>query len=387
MSKIRILFYSDDFKTAQWGSELEKNGCEVIPNATDQLKYFNNYFSNIFRHTRTIVKQFFKGERVNVFVFRYLNDSKYLRVALEYLIRDVLNIILCKLTNVKIIWIMHNVDRETIVHFPLITKIRRWLVRLVSKRILVTDPHLIDAALEHGVKKSRLDWLSFGRPSKMEVDDRNIQLSKQIQDFKNLLCKDGIQDVALGLCVSNKAKKKVHYLYADSIVGRSQERDDACVGLVMIGDYPEGDKFQMAKERVIDSPYILYIDDSFQVNESFISDKVDFIYRSMTDYSIAYTLYVACDVKKPVFSHDFGVLPRILKEENIGYTLNGKKDHPSTILSSLESWNSNGYERFLAQRNWKSGAEKLLINMYKSGIPCPISPGRKRLKGILRTAH
>lgn len=269
---------------------------------------------------------------------------------------------------------MHNVDRETIVHFPFITKMRRGLVRLVTSRVLVTDPHLINPALVHGVKKSRLDWLCFGKPSKIELDDRNIKLNKQILDFKNSLYKDGIRYVALGLCVSNKAKKKVHYLYADSIVGKCEERNDACVALVMIGEYPAGDNFQEAKQRVIDSPYILYIDDPFQVNESFIADHVDFIYRSMTDYSIAYTLYIACDVKKPVFVHDFGVLPRIIEEENIGFTLNGNRHQPSAIVSFLASWNSDGCERFLAQRNWNKGAERLLDNMYKSGIPCPTLP-------------
>ena len=157
MSKIRILFYTDDFKTDHWGSELERNGCEVVPNAKEKL----NYFSNILRHARIILKQFFAGERVHVFVFRYLNDNKHLRVTLEYVIRDLLTIILCKLTNIKILWILHNIDKETIVHFPLICKIRRAIVSLVSKRVLVTDPLLMNHALDHGFKKkkARLDLL------------------------------------------------------------------------------------------------------------------------------------------------------------------------------------------------------------------------------------
>lgn len=364
MSKIRILFYENDFKTDHWESELEKNGCEVIPNAKANLKYF----SAIFRHVRIILKQLYKRERVDVFVFRYLNDHKLLRATLQYLIRDLLTVILCKITNVKILWIMHNIDRETIVHFPLICKIRRAMVRFASKRVLVTDPHLMNYALEHGIKKNRLDWICFGIPSKKRLDDRNIKLKNQIVDFKNSFHKDGIRHVAVGLCVSKKAKKKVHYLYADSIVGRSEEREDACVVLVMIGKYPSGEKFHKAKQRVSDSPYILYIDESFPVNEPYIADYVDFFYRSMSDYSIAYTLYVACNVRKPVFTHDLGVLPGIIEKENIGFTLNGSPHELPKIFSSLESWSPDGSKTFLAKRNWKTGAERLLDNIYKSGI-------------------
>lgn len=364
MSKIRILFYTDDFKTDQWGSELEKNGCEVVPNAKEQLKYF----SNILWHARIILKQFFKGERVHVFVFRYLNDNKHLRVTLEYLIRDLLTIILCKLTNIKILWILHNIDKETIVHFPLICKIRRAMVSFASKRVLVTDPLLMNHALEHGIKKSRLDWTCFGIPPKNVLDERNIKLRKQIVDFKNSFRKEGIRHVALGLCVSEEAKKKVHYLYADSIVGKCKEREDACVVLVMIGKYPAGEEFQKAKQRINDSPYILYFDESFPVNEPYIADHIDFFYRSMTDYSIAYTLYVACDVGKPVFTQDFGALPEIIEQENIGFTLNGSPHTHSKIITSLESWSSGGSNTFLAQRNWKTGAERLLNNIHKTGI-------------------
>lgn len=364
MAKIRILFYTDDFKTDHWGRELEKNGCEIVPNAKEKLKYF----SNILRHARIILKQLYKGKRVHVFVFRYLNDNKHLRVSLEYLIRDVLTVILCKLTNIKILWILHNINKETIVHFPLICKLRRAIISFMSKRVLVTDPHLMKHALEHGIKKSRLDWTCFGIPPKIVLDERNRKLKKQIVDFKKSFHKNGIPHVAVGLCVSERAKKKVHYLHADSIVGKCKEREDACVILIMIGKYPAGKEFRKAKQRVSSSPFILYIDESFPVNEPYIAEHVDFFYRDMTDYSIAYTLYVACNVRKPVFTHNFGALPGIIENENIGFTLNGSLHNQSKIVSLLESWSSEGSKRFLEKRNWKTGAERLLNNIHKTGI-------------------
>ncbi len=364
MSKIRIQFYSDDFKTENWSRELSDLGCEVLKNPSQRLKYF----SNIFWHARTLLKQYFLNKKVHVFVFRYLNDSHYLRVSLEYLMRDLVTVMVCKALSIRTIWFLHNIDRETKVHYPFISRMRRTLVSYASDRVLVTDPHLIEFALKYGIDEKKLDWICFGIPDKTLLDEQNLSLRSKIEDFKISFYKKGFKNVIVGLCVSEPAKKKTHYLYADSIVGPCNEPKDTCVILVMIGNYPEGDQYLEAKQRVKDSPFILYIEESFSVNELYISDHIDFFYRSLSDQSVAYTLYVACNLNKPIITHNIGALPLIVEREKIGFVLRDHKHEFSDILISLTSWNSEGNKNFLKERSWRIAAERMLDNIKKAGV-------------------
>lgn len=364
MSKTRLLFYSDDFKTENWSRELEKLGCEVVRNSTKRFKYFHN---TLF-HARVILNHFVQGKKIDVFVFRYLNDSQHLRVSLEYLARDFINVILCKLLRVKLIWLMHNIDKETIVRFPLISKIRRKIVSGGCDRILATDPHLIEFAVEYGIDREKLDWICFGPPEKLIPDKQNQLLKKKIENFKKSFYKKGIKNVTVGLCVSEPAKKKAHYLYADSITGAFKNDETTCVILVMIGKFPEGKEYEAAKEKVKRSPYILHIDESISVDEHYISEHIDFFYRSLTDHSIAYTVYVACDVGKPLITHNIGSLPVIIQRENIGFVLNGKTVEESNIIHDIKNWKPDGNLKFLEKRTWQNGAERLMNNIHKAGV-------------------
>jgi hypothetical protein len=365
LDKIRILFTSDDFKTLHWGKELEKSGCEIILNPTDRLRYLNT----ILRFARPLIRQYRLRKKIHVFIFRYLNDSNHLRVSIEFLLRDLLTIVVCKLLNVRMIWLLHNIDRETIEHFPGITKMRRALINLVASRVLVTDPLLIDYAVQYGIERGRVDWICFGRPVYSTPDPRNLLLHQQISDFKNTLRSRGIKNIVTGLCVSAKADKKAHYLHAGSIVGMCGDQDDSCVILVLIGIFPENAEFTEAKKRAMESPWILLIEESFPVNESYIADQIDFFYRSMTDWSVAYSLYVASEQNKPVITHRQGALSDIVEKEQIGYVIeDDETDIPGFITVSAGSWDHQAAGTFLKTRSWETGARRLINTIRKTGL-------------------
>lgn len=350
MDKIRIMFTSDDFKTRQWGAELMKHNCQIIP-----AEEVNRYLIEV------LLSSFFKGQKIHVFIFRYLNDKKVLRKSIKLFLRDLVIIILCKVLKIRIIWLLHNIDRETKQYYPFLSRLRRKYVARAAGKILVTDPNFIQLAIQEGIDKKKIDWTCFGITQRGEPDQRNIALREQIISFRQSVLNMGYKNIALGLCVSQGAKKKVHYLFADLITGRSKKRKDSCVILVMIGNYPEGIEFETARKKAIDSPFIFLLDEPFPVNEEFIADHVDFFYRSMTDLSMAYSVYVACQFKKPVITHDIGALPMVVKKENIGYVIGKEeKDIPGFILHSLESWHPLGTEKFLAKRNWQTGSDKLI---------------------------
>lgn len=346
----RILFFLNDFKTHQWGKELKKYNYEVVSTG-------NRFFS----HLGILTSGFFKKKPIEAFIFRYLYDSVSLYESSLYLIRDILIVLLCKLLRVKIFWILHNIDRETQQYYPVLIRLRRKIISAASNRIFVTDTHLIEVARNHGFKQKKIDWLCFGKPERQMPDQKNISLNKQISAFREFLREDVNSNICLGLCVSEPAKKKTHYLNADSIVGKSTKTDRTCVGLIMIGNYPEGAEFERAKRRALESPYILLIEDTFSVNESLIAENIDFFYRSLSDQSVAYTLYVAADVKKPVFTHQKGALPLLIEKESLGFTIhNNETDIPGFINKSVSLWKPDGAEHFLESRTWEIGAARFI---------------------------
>lgn len=345
----RILFFINDFKTDLWGAELTKYNYEVV-----------NRDQRFFSHIKIIVNGFFRKNRVHAFIFRYLNDHKSLYESSLYLLRDILIISLCKLLRVKILWILHNIDRETVQNYPLMILLRRKFVHLASKKVLVTDPNLFQVAAEYGIKEKKIDWLCFGRPTREQADQKNIDLKRQISSFKNRLENNGEKKVYLGLCVSKPAKKKLHYLMADSIVGATRS-DTAIVGLVMMGDFPEGQEYEDAKQRIKESPHILFIDDSFKVNEAYISNQIGFFYRSLIDQSVPFTLYISAHLKKPIVTHDYGSLPLLIKKEKLGVILDSnEKDIPGKIAGHVDLWSPKGADEFLKNRTWDIAAQQLI---------------------------
>ena len=331
LGKTRILFSVDDFKSARWTDELIRYNTEVLPSG-----------AHTYSEILAILKGFVKRQRVHLFVFRYLNDHRTFRRSLKYLIRDTLIILISNLLGTRILWVMHNVDRETVCYHPRLNRLRRMMIQKGAERILVTDPHLLPIAEDFGVSRNKLGWTCFGPPKPREVDLENKKLKKEIGQFREHLQSEGFDSVYLGLCASKAAEKKNHYLKAHTVVGASDENKKSCVGLIMVGNFPKGPDFEIAKEEVIDSPFILYIEQSLSVNEAYIQDEIDFFYRSMTDQSVAYTLYVACKLDKPVFTHNTGALPVIVEKEEIGWVIRTVRDVPGFISRNLQNWNPLG---------------------------------------------
>lgn len=356
MRRTRILFSIEDFKTQFWGRELSKYNCEIVHNG-----------KKIYSPIIIIISGFFQGRKIHGFVFRYLNDNESLYESTLFFLRDFLTIFVCKILGVKIIWLMHNIDEETHHNHPILSRIRRKMVGLASNKIFVTDPNLVEVAERYGIKKKKLDWTCFGEIKRGELNQKNVELKEKIVCFKELLMRLGNSNIIIGLCVSEPAKKKNHYLRADSIIGKCEEDDDYCVGLVMIGNYPEGREFESAKERMTTTPYILLIEESFSVNEEFISEQIDFFYRGLTDQSVAYTLYVAAGLGKPMIVQNTGALPLIVDRENLGYVIDDKETGtPDKIVSYIQSWNPDYTQPFLKERSWEIGAKKLLQAIQKN---------------------
>jgi topoisomerase IA-like protein len=99
----------------------------------------------------------------------------------------------------------------------------------------------------------------------------------------------------------------------------------------------------------------------FEVNESFISDQIDFYYRSLSDLSVPYTVYVAANERKPLVTHNFGALPILIKKERLGFIIDtDEKENQIKFSDYVASWSPKGAAQFLEDRTWEIAATRLI---------------------------
>src|SRR5690606_14019778 len=96
-------------------------------------------------------------------IIRYLNDYPSFLKTILRTFSEFFLIGICKIANIKVFWICHNVDRESTQHFPKISELRRNIIAFYSLRIFVMDTLLVEFA-KHTFPKHRdkIDYISFG---------------------------------------------------------------------------------------------------------------------------------------------------------------------------------------------------------------------------------
>lgn len=343
-----VIFPYNDFKYYAWSFELNQIGVKTLANTK----------SYIFTPA-VLINQILRGEKIDAFIFRYLNDRKSYFKTIGNALTDILLIGVCYIKKIKVMWISHNVDKETYVYHKYLSDIRRKTISSCADKIFVTDPLLMDMFIRKGISSAKVDWISFGPPGEIKSNNKNKSLFDRIASFKEILAKQSKKQVLLGLCVSSPLPKFYHFLNATKLV-QDDPLSDYCIGLVLIGKMPEGKKFEIAREQIKSNSRILYIEDNFPVDEYKLKPLVDFFYRAVNDYSVPYTVFVAMSLQKPVLTDNLGFLPRLVEEYGIGATIPDPETRTADWFQQfLASWDPKNANKFLSQRSWKHGAQKI----------------------------
>jgi len=345
-----IIFPNNDFKYRAWARELNRLGYETTANN-------RSYPFIVFE----VIKQILKGKKIKAFVFRYLNDRRSIIKTIFNTIADITVIFLCKIMQTKIIWIAHNVDKESLTYYKNISSFRRRLCKHFANKIMVTDPLLINYAIDAGFPEEKIDWISFGKPSKKKMDKKNQLLMQQILEFKKKLKKQsGKNNIIMGLCVSSVLPKFYHFLYAQDLV-RNILSDDFCVGLILIGKVPDDKMFEGIKNQLKENERIFYIEENFPVNEEELASEFDFFYRSVNDLSVSYSVYTAAKLGKPILTNNIGFLPKMVEIYGLGAIIPPPENRANNWISGfIKSWKCDAAEQFLAKRSWEMGAKRLV---------------------------
>jgi hypothetical protein len=291
-----------------------------------------------------IIKLYLKRKNIKVFVFRYLNDSNSILISLLRVISDMLSVFLLKSIKTQIWWLCHNVDKESFEYFHNLIKIRRKLILKNCEYVFTTSELLIPKATELFKGKS-IDNLSLGY---IEDGIKSIKTDKYIEEkllnWITRIKKDNTNSRFI-FCIGSLAPKVLHFEKINNLINNLNNNSLLEWYAVVVGYSVNKNKF------IFNIPFTITIDPYI------IIQYADFYYRVMDDYSISYTVYEAAYLKKPIITENYGILPKIVLNYNIGIVLDNYND----LENKIETYkvNNSSFANFLKKNNWKFTALKI----------------------------
>lgn len=361
------VFQKDDTKFRKWCSHLSAHG--ISATAIEGSPILAPLY---------LVRTLLSGHRVDGYVFRYLNDYPSFAKSVLRALSEVAVILLTKALRGRIIWIAHNVDKESEESYPRISRLRRRIVGRAADVVLTTDPLLLPYAARMLPQGKALDWLCFGAPELKSINDdtRNVKLALQ-RLRSQLRHRNPAKDVFVGLCVSSPGVKYTHFLSVCDFVERHSSREEV-FGVVVVGDIQQvrDARFVAARSRMARHEQVELINRRADVRGQHVVGDVDFVYRVMDDQSVPMTAYVAAAMGVPMVTEG-GFLAEFVTTYGLGVVAGGTG--PS-LGQSLREWDSSAAGRFLESRSWAVGANRLTMAM--RGLPAAARCGRTQGRGI-----
>lgn len=346
MHSREIVFQKWDEKAAMWARHLEQHGyrCAGLQGSAAYAPL-------------VLLRTVFRSGRPAAYVFRYLSDYPGLAKTLARTFSEVVTAFVAYCSGIRILWIMHNLDRESAQNWPAISRLRRGIVGKLAHACFVTDPLMVEQAR---ALYPDYQWrsLSFGVEADRGRRDPTMEVvvaaaHKLRDDLARRLGKN--KTIYIGLCFTSMSEKCVHlFRYRELLaLGGSS---DFLLGLVFVGDFSgAGEKWRRIAEEISGYEGAMVIDESCSFDEANISPHFDFFYRSLIDISMPYSVYRAAACGLPIITHPVGFCGEIVKEYGVGYVVSGDDDTGAGEF--LKNWNKEAWSDFLSRRSWEKAAE------------------------------
>lgn len=303
-----------DFKAEMWARSLS---CRVI--------YMNGV--NDMLACSLCIK---KGDMM---IARYMNDVPSALGSVYLLTVVFLCCALVKVKRAKLIWICHNVDRETCEHYRLLTRVKRKYMLRMADTVLV-----LARQFKRYVKHRDVRVISFGRKEGGSLTESNERL---IRTFAK-----GYDRIVLVASSGNGSKYKSFDRVSE--LKEAFQSIGSSVGFVFVGKIDSIDHAGNEKD-------ILRVTEA-NIDEGRIGDIVDFIYRENDDISMPYSVYSAASACIPVLTREGNAIADILYEHQIG----GSSNDP-LVLSRV--FNRKVFRDFLATHGWESLGRVLEVEL------------------------
>lgn len=350
----------------------------IIQSKDDKTKNFKEYAKinklNLVENQHSpilmpliIVKSIITKGKPTAVIFRYLNG--YPSISKDFLrtLSEIISILLCKVSSIRILWICHNVDRESEIHHERVTMLRRKIFEKSANKILVTDPLLVKKAEEiFPLSKEKIDFITFGKIIKTSNEEKSHKLTADILNYikQEKTNSKFHQRIIFGLCVGSANWKTGHF---ETIPKLMEEAEKADVSLKMIVVGPISNYYAQKMPSLVseldNNKNIFFVDEFIPIQEEKITAEIDFYWRVYRDFSTPLTVYHSASNKKPIVTQNKGLLSELVLNHSLGFVVLNDFSNLREVFDNLKKWDSNKAEVFLSKQNWEVGTEKLVKNI------------------------
>jgi len=311
-----------------------------------------------------------RGRHGDVVIARYLNDSPKLFKSLCRVAGDALSLIVFRMRGMRVFWICHNVDGETETYWPLSTKVRRWLWGHSAEKIFVTDSSLMDIAraslkgVQEKLTPTSMGLLRVPGKRKREYDEAMLAFLRRDTDSNSPRPRLNI------LCAGRTGPKYIHFdllprLERELREGGWEPRFLAITNFQRDGVWSRGRRYDDFIQWCDNNPAVMLVREYIDFNENEWSEHIDLIWRALSDHSMSFTLFNACDAKIPLLSYQSGHLGQLIQREGIGAMINRDFTNVGPAVDRALAVNPGQFQAFMAKRSWSDGA-RLLLNAVTS---------------------
>lgn len=352
MKNSYILMQDNDDKVEQWAGGARKLGVTIAPMAKSPI--FIPYY--VFHYWLS------RRQRPQAVVLRYLNDYPNIAKTVARALSEFLVVLMCILGKIRLVWICHNVDRETREYYPNITRIRRRLVSKAAETILVTDPLLVSHAQQvFSTECHKIDYVTFGpslgdigKPIDHSATQRIIEFLKaRKQRFGNKML--------AGLAIGRANDKTIHFQFCQQLIEAAKRIGQPLV-LVVVG--PIGEYLKEldpgAYQYLHTADQVLFLDEYLAIDEEKVAGYIDFFWRGYRDLSVPYSLYHAVLLRIPMLVLDVGFLGEVVSRESLGATVKKDFSNLREALGLIRTWTPDKATAFLGDHNWVTSTKRLL---------------------------
>ncbi|WP_335965913.1 hypothetical protein [Galbibacter sp. PAP.153] len=334
---MKILIQKDDIKSKMWGNELRSMGVSVHTLRGSPINW-------IFFYMKELSK-----DKPSAIIFRYLNDYPEFYKTILRFFSEIITMLLAKLLGTKIIWICHNIDRETDVHYKYISEIRRFLIKKFARTIFVMDSLLVNSAKDQ-LKSSSIDFITFGTIEK-KID---IELINKINQY----IRSHSNNTIFGLTIGSINYKTIHFKKIPMLI-ESAKKNGFDLKMIVCGPI---ENYLNKHESIIleymkNSENVYFINGYVNLDERLL-ERISFVFKSNLDLSVPLSYYSTVSARIPIIAIDGTFSAKLVSTYKIGTTITEDFSNIQAVFNNINS-EKFLFDDFLLNHNWKIGAEKI----------------------------
>lgn len=355
---MKYLIRGHDFKVLQWVKNTPKQNLVLIKG------------SRLLFGLNVISQSIFSKSSEVIVIQRYLNDYPNYTKSLLLLVIDFLYINYLNVRGIELWWICHNLDKESHAYHPKIIRCRRHLILNSATMVLVTDPQLEKYArllfrkykvtiksICFGPYNHNLDIHAYPKTSTVSLNGTWSYKSISSIDLFKILAQEKAKVDYIGYCGGAVLNKKKYLEFLPDLIEKSNKQGLNLTVLVISNLKRPMD--EILYDYLLKSPQVVFVNSLMDINLFDLADYLDFYWTGYDDISIPYSIHAASTTHIPTISLNMGVIPLILRNYCIGFTVNKQLSNLKEVFEDINK-HKFSFAEFSAEHQWNS-FEKLLL--------------------------